>query len=260
MKRILLYLFDKIVVRLVIRVQNKLQLEKLQQKELRQSKGHHPIAAAIHKKNLFELLWDRAVQESADFVEKHISDVLVFWNKQLLWEYTTIKIQKQNIDGVCLEFGVFKGVSINYFAKHLRELKFFGFDSFEGLAEDWKSGSCWEGTFDLEGNLPDVPGNATLMKGWFDQTLPDFCQKHLEKKSVRFVHMDSDTYESSAMVLEQIAKYFRPGVLILFDEFIGYPNWQNGEFRAWQEASKKHGIKFRYLGFSNNQALVEIIG
>ena len=260
MKRILLYLFDKIVIRLVLRVQRRLQLEKLQQKELRQSKEHHPIAPATYKKNLYAILWERAANEAADFVEKHINDVLVFWDRRPLWEYTIIKIQEQNIDGVCLEFGVFIGTSINCFAKNLQELKFFGFDSFEGLDEDWKGEAARKGTFDLEGKLPDVPGNVTLVKGWFDQTLPDFCQKHLEKKSVRFVHMDSDTYESSAMVLEQIAKYLRPGVLILFDELIGYPNWRNGEFRAWQETSKKHNIKFRYLSFATNQALIEIVG
>ena len=109
------------------------------------------------------------------------------------------------------------------------------------------------------GNLPKVRSNVTLVKGWFDQTLPEYCKKYLGKKPVRFVHIDSDTYEASAIVLKQIEKYLRPGLLILFDELIGYPNWRNGEFRAWQEVSKKHKIQFRYLGFSSEQALIEIV-
>ncbi len=248
-KRILLYLFDRIVIKLAIRVQNRLQQDKL----------YNPAFATIHKKNLFEILWKRAVNESADFVEKHINDVLVFHDRRVLWEYTARKIKEQNIDGVCLEFGVFNGASINYFANYLPELRFIGFDSFEGLAEDWKGEGAWKGTFDLGGKLPSVRCNVTLVKGWFDHTLPEYCKKHLDKKSVRFVHIDGDTYEAAVIVLKHLGKYLRPGVLILFDELIGYPNWRNGEFRAWQEVTKKHNIKFRYLGFATNQALVEIV-
>ena len=210
-----------------------------------------------------EILWKRAAKDSADFVEDHIKDVLVFDKNLAMWDYTISKIKEQKIDGVCdgvlLEFGVYKGDSINYFSQHLQESEFVGFDSFEGLAEDWKGHLSRKGTFSLGGRLPKVRSNVTLVKGWFDQTLPEYCAKHLGKKSVRFIHIDSDTYEASAIILKQMAKYLQPGLLILFDELIGYPNWRNGEFRAWQEISKKHKIKFRYLGFSSEQALIEII-
>ncbi len=65
-----------------------------------------------------------------------------------------------------LEFGVFKGGMINYQARKFPELNFVGFDSFEGLQEQW-SGMAPEKTFDLGGKLPRVRRNVSLVKGWF---------------------------------------------------------------------------------------------
>ena len=43
---------------------------------------------------------------------------------------------KMNLDNYYLEFGVFNGSGINLFSKFVK--KIYGFDSFEGLKEDWK--------------------------------------------------------------------------------------------------------------------------
>jgi hypothetical protein len=51
----------------------------------------------------------------------------------------------------------------------------------------------------------------------------------------------------------------KPGVLVLFDDYLAYPNWKNGEFLAWQEFCSQNSIKYRYLGFATEQALIEII-
>lgn len=212
-----------------------------------------------YKLNVHDLLWERATSESADFVQQHLGETLVFSTITQIWDYSIQKIGSQKIDGVCLEFGVHSGSSINYFANRLPELEFTGFDSFEGLAEDWKGHHRNKGSFDLGGNLPKVRTNVHLVEGWFDQTLPIYCKDSLHDKSVRFVHIDGDTFEAAATVLENLAGNLKPGVLILFDELIGYPNWQNGEFLAWKNISSTHNINFRYLGFCTHQALIEII-
>ncbi len=54
-----------------------------------------------------------------------------------------------------LEFGVYKAGMINYQARKFPELNFVGFDSFEGLQEQW-SGMAPQRTFDLGGRLPRV--------------------------------------------------------------------------------------------------------
>ena len=46
------------------------------------------------------------------------------------------KENDNNSDNLYIEFGVFSGTSINYFSKNLKK-KIYGFDSFEGLKEDW---------------------------------------------------------------------------------------------------------------------------
>ena len=45
-----------------------------------------------------------------------------------------------------------------------------------------------------------------------------------------FLHIDSDTYDSCRTVLSNIKNLLKPGVLVLFDEYLAYPNWENGEF------------------------------
>ncbi len=41
------------------------------------------------------------------------------------------------------------------------------------------------------------------------------------------------------------------GTVIVFDEYLGSPNWRNGEFRAWAEFVKAKGLAYRNLAFSN---------
>jgi len=63
--------------------------------------------------------------------------------------------------------------SINRIATYYPKTPIFGFDSFEGLPEDW-SGPWIKGSFDMNGNLPRVHPNVQLIKGWFDDTIPEF--------------------------------------------------------------------------------------
>src|SRR6201992_1568891 len=70
-----------------------------------------------------------------------------------------------------LEFGVYKAGMINYQARKFPALNFVGFDSFEGLQQNW-SGMAPEKTFDLGGSLPKVRPNVALVKGWFAEQGP----------------------------------------------------------------------------------------
>ena len=48
------------------------------------------------------------------------------------------------------------------------------------------------------------------------------------------------------------------GTIIIFDEYIGYPGWKNGEFLAFQEIVEEYGIKYKYLGVSTGAASIVI--
>jgi hypothetical protein len=49
------------------------------------------------------------------------------------------------------------------------------------------------------------------------------------------------------------------GCILLFDEYMGYINWQENEYKAWQEYVKKNKIKYTYKAFGERQAIIEIL-
>ena len=112
-------------------------------------------------------------------------------------------------------------------------------------------------TFDLKGKIPKVESNVYLHKGWFEETVPDFVE---EFKSVKLdlVHMDADTYKPTKYVLTQIRNLLDKGTIVVFDEYFGYPNFQLHEFRAWKEFSAEFRIKYRYIGYCEQQVAIEI--
>lgn len=162
-------------------------------------------------------------------------------------------LNKISVKGTCAEFGVNEGESINYLAKRLPEI--YGFDSFEGLKEDWK-GVFAQGHFDRKGKLPRVAKNVHLVKGWFDETLPGFLKQHHGPFS--FVHIDSDTYEAADTILTLLGPQFAVGTVILFDEFFGYRRWELGEFKAWNDYVERTGTEYEYLAFTSQRVAIQI--
>jgi hypothetical protein len=149
--------------------------------------------------------------------------------------------------GLLLEFGVHGGGTINRLAKRFSDATIYGFDSFEGLPEDWFHEQV-KGAFDLGGVLPAVEANVRLVKGWFQDTLPGFLAEH--PGPVAFCHLDCDLYSSAAGVLAALAGRFVPGSVIVFDEYFNYPGWEDGEFRAFAEFVRTNGVRYRYLGYA----------
>lgn len=165
-------------------------------------------------------------------------------------------LQAARVDGLVLEFGVRFGVSIRQIAA-LANQPVHGFDSFEGLPESW--GSEPRGSYSTLGALPEVPGNVTLHRGWFEQSLPEFLRSH--GGPVRFMNVDCDIYSSTRTVLSLLAERIVPGTVIVFDEYFGHEGWRDDEFRAFQEAVAERGWRYEYIcfGLSTGQAVVRIV-
>ena len=108
----------------------------------------------------------------------------------------------------------------------------YGFDSFEGLPDAWIPGFP-KGYFNMDGKLPPVAPNVVLVKGWFDETLPPFVQQHPEP--VSYLHIDCDMYESTKTVFQNLAPRIVPGTVIVFDELVNYPGYQDHELKAFYE-------------------------
>jgi hypothetical protein len=49
-----------------------------------------------------------------------------------------------------------------------------------------------------------------------------------------------------------------PGTVILFDEYFNFPNWEQHEYKAFQEFVASHGVTYTYLGFARQQVAVRV--
>ncbi|HTR87414.1 MAG TPA: class I SAM-dependent methyltransferase [Reyranella sp.] len=203
--------------------------------------------------SVYKIISDRAAQRAADYVEKHLDTALMFQAREGLWNFALSKAPR---DGLHLEFGVMTGVSTNHFARARRNATIYGFDSFEGLKEDWPGTEAPAGAY-RAAKPTDMEANVVLVEGWFDATLPTFLAQHAGPCS--FLHVDCDTYPSTRLVLDLLADRIVAGTVIVFDDYIAVPNWENGEFCAFKEFVAARGLNYKYLAFANQQSAVQIV-
>ncbi|HBY69951.1 MAG TPA: hypothetical protein DEG69_20715, partial [Flavobacteriaceae bacterium] len=95
-----------------------------------------------------------ASEDTAHFVLDNIPINKAFKDRYSLLAYccNLLKEREKDTNGAILEFGVWKGSTINHMANILPNLQFFGFDSFEGLSEPWIFND--KGAF---GNIKELP-------------------------------------------------------------------------------------------------------
>ncbi|MTD53416.1 TylF/MycF/NovP-related O-methyltransferase [Amycolatopsis pithecellobii] len=193
---------------------------------------------------------ERAAVASTDrFVRAHLPTVVTFPHPMETLQHALSFVPDT---GMVCEFGVFGGTTLKAITAALPGREIYGFDSFEGLPEDWRT-NIPSGAFDRGGQRPEVDG-AVLVVGWFADTLPGFVEE--QQGPVAFLHLDADLYSSTATVLEHLGDRLRPGSVVLFDEYFNYPGWEEHEHKAWQEFVARTGITFEYLCYtSNNEQL-----
>ncbi len=154
-------------------------------------------------------------------------------------------MEQAKVQGLVLEFGVFNGKSIRQIAA-LVDTPVHGFDSFEGIPEDWNHEIS--GSYSTAGVLPEVPDNVRLHAGWFEDSIPAFIQN--ETAPIRFMNIDCDLYSSTKTVLDALAPQIVAGTVIVFDEYIGNISWRQDEFKAFTEAAQTYGWTHEILSFS----------
>ncbi len=154
-------------------------------------------------------------------------------------------ISKAKEDGVALEFGVYSGRTLQIIATHFPN-KVIGFDSFEGLPEDWRAGFS-KGSFLLK-EIPKIDG-AEIIPGLFQETLETFLEK--TNSPISFIHLDADLYSSTKYVLNKLNTYIKPGCIIVFDEFMNYPGFENHEYLAFKEWVLEYSRSFRVICYTS---------
>jgi hypothetical protein len=196
-----------------------------------------------------------ASETSARFIIDHMRTAQNFATDYDLHEWAAQRVDPDLArGGLFLEFGVATGRTLNHWARLFPQHVIHGFDSFEGLPETW-SWNFQAGHFHQP--LPRVRDNCDLVVGWFDRTLPRFLEQHTNSR-VALLHIDSDLYSSAAYVLETLADRIRSGTIIVFDEYLNFPGWEQDEHRAWQEFVARHNVKFEYLAFVSRHQQVTV--
>jgi|GEM_PF-179379 len=157
-----------------------------------------------------------------------------------------------------LEFGVASGSSFFWWLQkntHPGSV-FRGFDTFEGLPENWGGFKKGAMAFTLEEvnaaspleNLRDP--RAGFEKGIFQESLNPFLENNgmLVKSKPKLIHLDADLFSSTLFVLSQLYPYLNAGDILLFDEF----NVANHEFFAYKIFTESFYVKLRCIGGVNN--------
>jgi hypothetical protein len=196
----------------------------------------------------------RALKSTVDYIEAKMPDAMGFKTQRALFEHVLREeIPKQ---GHLLELGVFRGGTARFTAKRIDGRTLHGFDSFEGLPEKWGGFDLGKGALDVKGVLPSVPNNVKLYKGWFSDTLPKW--REANPGLIAFMHIDCDVYSSTVDIFRELSSQIGPGTVILFDEYFNYPNWENHEFKAWQQFAEQRKIKYTYLGYARQQVALRV--
>ncbi len=147
-------------------------------------------------------------------------------------------------DGLVLELGVRRGASIRFLAARTAGTV-HGFDSFEGLPEAWRG--VPEGAYSTQRELPEVPANVRLHAGWFTDTLSPFVAGH--PGPIRFLNVDCDLYSSTRDALAVLGPRLQTGSVVVFDEYLCNPGWEEDEHRALVEAARALGFSYEYIAF-----------
>ncbi|CAO5679052.1 MAG: hypothetical protein HEEMFOPI_01216 [Holosporales bacterium] len=200
--------------------------------------------------------------ESVDFVEKNLKKAKKFKTDTQILEFA---VSQTKIKGFFIEMGVATGRTINFIAALKPKEIIHGFDSFEGLPQDWdrKDRAYNQSVFAYKSPYPDVPvlKNVLLYKGWFRDILPRFKRDILKENHIAFLHIDCDIYESTKDVFDTLGENIVKGTIIIFDEFYNYDSYEKNEYKAFIEFIQRTGKKFRYIAFNEDheQVVVEII-
>ena len=142
--------------------------------------------------------------------------------REELWRRALHMIDREDL--LVVEFGVWRGYSLRFLAQlnQSPNSRFYGFDSFLGLPEEWRGMEA--GHFSTAGEIPDIGDERVqFVKGWFQETLPPLLDKLKAESENRalLVHLDADLYSSTLFVLATLARRFQEFHCI-FDEYSGH--------------------------------------
>jgi len=193
----------------------------------------------------------------ATWRERHSGDYPILAERTEMYDFINREIIADKAMQY-LEFGVWHGESIKYFAEinSHADSRFVGFDTFTGLPEQWvdvfrtvKSKEC-----DAGGELPrcdDV--RVSFVSGLFQDTLSDFLQGYRESGQL-VINNDCDLYSATMYVLTRANDIIRPGTIVIFDEFYALMH----EFRALEDYCSSYMRSYEVIAATLDHGRVAI--
>jgi hypothetical protein len=97
-----------------------------------------------------------------DFITEIMPDALAFDTPRELMHHALSRV---TVDGLYAEFGVNNGGTIAYIARQKPAQTIHGFDSFEGLPEDWSGQRDGSRIFQSQGAASEGPGQCRAASG-----------------------------------------------------------------------------------------------
>lgn len=182
---------------------------------------------------------------------------------QRKWDYNRrLKLYEEisrveNLDSSAIdyfEFGVSGGHSFKWWVDHNKhaDSKFYGFDTFEGLPENFGPFGKGAMAATIESlNINDP--RASFYKGLFQETLVPFLDNYQNKRR-KLVHMDADIFSATIFSLSQLYRFLDDGDIILFDEF-AVPKH---EFMAFKIFTESFYINYEVIGAANNYLFLAV--
>ena len=159
------------------------------------------------------------------------------------WSIYDRAIELSDRDRSFYEFGVWMGDSFKYIVPSFAGG--FGFDSFQGLPEDW--GVVPRGTYSSRGRVPDIE-NAKFVVGEFAATLPEFFDS--KRPMAGLINFDADLYSSTITALSNAKPVIDQKTTLVFDEFIVNNKWEQDEFKALNEFCETNGFTYEVVAVS----------
>lgn len=170
-------------------------------------------------------------------------------------------------EGQILEFGVRKGGKGSTFkliSDTFPERIIHGFDSFEGLPEDWvmNPGDVARAK-SMKAPMPVPPKNGKFWKGWFDETIDEYLKEY-PSRHIAFLHIDCDLYSSTKTIFKKLNHLIIKDTIITFDDFYPfgtkpYSNWQEHEWKAFVEWVTDNDRSFEVISRNNHwQATIKV--
>ncbi|HEX8460411.1 MAG TPA: TylF/MycF/NovP-related O-methyltransferase [Segetibacter sp.] len=182
--------------------------------------------------------------------EVKYNDFLGKWDYNKRYPMYEWVIKEETLTGPInyMEFGVAGGQSFNWFMTQNAhaDSRFYGFDTFDGLPEDW--GPFKKGAFTNNNVLPAIKDErGKFFQGLFQQTVPGFLTG-LDNTRRNVLMMDADLWSATLYALTSLAPYLKKGDIIFFDEFVVPTH----EFKAFLDFTESYYIKLELVAAANN--------